>query len=271
MKLSRESLNRLAGRLSQKARPALVVAAGALVLAGLQAARLTARRHALEARAEIRRLDERLQDAREALDENQSAAETRARELSRFKTQVARLTVSRRALFEGGLEIEEEKRLLEKQWEIMTTYLLVDAENRKIHVMRGEQSLETYPIAYAPPQRFGQTKAEGPPQLTEIVSKERYAHPERGKAEEVDGQLHWTPPQVGTSKRASALGEYVMFTKSELILHGPPRKAAEHKAFAHFCLGLSLPVARRLYDESYIGTKILVKGAPKEERRQVRR
>ena len=52
-----------------------------------------------------------------------------------------------------------------------------------------------------------------------------------------------------------------MFTRGSLILHGPPKKEAEHKAFAHYCLGLSLKVARRLYENSYIGTRIVIKPA----------
>jgi hypothetical protein len=62
---------------------------------------------------------------------------------------------------------------------------------------------------------------------------------------------------VGTSVRSNALGEYVLFTNSKLVLHGPPRNAADHEAFPHLCLGLSLDAARNLYRHSFIGTKIL--------------
>lgn len=142
----------------------------------------------------------------------------------------------------------------------MSTYLLVDEGDKKIHLMRGEQSLESYPIEYVPPQSFGEG-AKAPATVSTIISKERFAHPERGKSEQVDGQLQWEPPQVGSSVRANALGEFVMFTRGSLILHGPPKKAEEHKAFAHYCLGLSLAVARRLYNSCYIGTKIVIKAA----------
>ena len=256
MKLKVEDVERLAARLSRTARPAVVLAAGLLALAGADVGRRALRRQALALKAEVANLDERVDEAEQAREENESSRETRAKELERFKAQIAKLTQTRRATYELGLETQEDRRLLEKQWEIMTTYLLIDPEAKKIHLMRGEQSLETYPIAYAP-QAFG-GDAKALPEVTQIVSKERYAHPERGKSEEVGGQLQWQPPQVGESVRANALGEYVIFTRGELVLHGPPKKAAEHKSFAHYCLGLSLPVARRLYQESYIGTKIRI-------------
>jgi hypothetical protein len=58
--------------------------------------------------------------------------------------------------------------------------------------------------------------------------------------------------------RANALGEFVMFTKGSLILHGAPKKAAEHMAFPHYCVGLTLAVARRLYSQSFMGTRIKI-------------
>ena len=72
----------------------------------------------------------------------------------------------------------------------------------------------------------------------------------------VNGQLQWTPPQVGTSVRARALGEFVMFTNSKLILHGPPISEEDHARFPHICLGLDRETARKLYHSSFIGTRI---------------
>ena len=91
-----------------------------------------------------------------------------------------------------------------------------------------------------------------------IISKERFASTERPRFEQAGGQLQWDPPQVGTSVRANALGEFVLFTKEGLVLHGPPLKKAEHEAYPHLCLSLPLAAARRLYAQSFVGTKILL-------------
>lgn len=203
-------------------------------------------------------LDERLAESAEALAESRAWVELKAGDLVAYKEDLSRLTRTRREAYESGLQLQEEKRLLEKLWEIRTTTLLVDEEGRKLHVMRGEQSLESYPFSYVPPQSFGPETRE-PLWPTVIVSKERFAHPERPKSEQVGGELKWEPPQVGASVRANALGEYVMFGKGPLILHGPPSKPEEHKAFSHLCLGLALPAARRLYRASHIGTKVTFK------------
>jgi hypothetical protein len=243
---------------SKKASPVYVCAAGVLILVGMNAARERLRDRAQAAAAELSSVRERLEPSSEALSEAASMRDLKRKDLERFRGELAKLTNARRELFEAGLGMQEERRLLEKQWEIVSTYLLVDTDARKIHLMRGEQSLESWPIADAPAEALG-GETRSLPKESIIISKERFAHPERAKSEEVAGQLQWEPPQVGTSVRANALGEYVMFTRGPLVLHGPPKKDAEHKAFAHFCLGLSLASARKLYNSAYIGTKIVIK------------
>ncbi len=254
-------LDSLVQKVSRKSHPVAVFAAGALVLVLMNVARVQLRRRELERQAELSSLAEVLEQSSESLGDATSLRDMKLRDLERFKTELSKLTNSRRALYEGGIQLQEELRVLEKQWEIVSTYLLVDEGDRKIHLMRGDQSLESYPIGFVPPEVFGEG-ATAPPPVSVIISKERFAHPERPKSEQVDGQLQWEPPQVGTSQRANALGEYVMFTRGSLILHGPPKKAQEHTAFAHYCLGLSLAVARRLYESCFIGTKIVIKPAP---------
>lgn len=239
-------------RLSRKAPPFLVLAAGAAVLALLHVQTSVLRRTTLERRAQLTALGDALAQSADSLGDASSLRDMKVKDLGRLKGELSKLARSRRALYEGGLQLQEERRLLEKQWEIVSTYLLIDPKEKKIHLMRGEQSLESYPAGEVP---------AGLPAASAIVSKERFAHPERGRSEEVDGQLRWEPPQVGTSARASALGEFVMFTRGPLILHGPPRKEAEHKAFPHACLVLTSAVARRLYNGSFIGTKVAVKAS----------
>jgi hypothetical protein len=199
-----------------------------------------------------------LDDLDQEVSERQALRDLVSRDLKTAKKSAASLSVSRRALFEGGLALSEEERLLQKQWEIMTTYLLIDVAGDRVQVMRGEQAFETWPLNGAVPHAAGGEK-KALPKLATIVSKERFAHAERGKSEVTGGRLDWEPPQVGTSARARALGEHVLFTREGLIIHGPPLDKAEHEAYPHLCLSLPAATASRLYDRSFIGTRVLLK------------
>lgn len=195
------------------------------------------------------------------LAERQALSDLVSRDFARAKASAATLTKSRKALYEGGLALSEEKRLLEKQLELMSLWIRFDEAADKIHLMRGEQSAETLLLAGARPRAVGgDTRAL--PRSASIVSKERFAATERPKTDPAGGLLQWEPPQVGTSVRASALGEFVLFTREGLVLHGPPLKAAEHEAYPHLCLVLPRAAANRLYSSSFIGTKLLLE-APK--------
>jgi hypothetical protein len=199
-----------------------------------------------------------LDDLDQEISERQALRDLVARDLKTARKSAASLSVSRRALFEGGLALSEEKRLLEKQWEIMTTYLLVDAAGDRVQVMRGEQAFETWPMKGEVARAVGGEK-KPLPKIATIVSKERYAHAERGKSEVTGGRLDWEPPQVGTSARARALGEHVLFTREGLIIHGPPLDKKEHEAYPHLCLTLPAATASRLYERSFIGTRVMLK------------
>ncbi|MDE2313338.1 MAG: L,D-transpeptidase [Elusimicrobia bacterium] len=246
-----------AGRLRRFA-PA---AAAIVLLAAINALRVRLKSSALANRRQVQALSQNLDDAQDALADEQSLLDLKKDELSHAKSAVLNLTRSRQALYESGFELQEQERILQKQWEMLSTYLQIDIASGKISVMRSGQALETYPIHDSPPRAFGGENAPLSP-IVRIVSKERYAAPERGKSEEVNGHLEWQPPQVGTSARANALGEFVMFTNSALILHGPPKSPKDHAAYPHYCLGLSWPVARRLYKESFIGEKIWIADRP---------
>jgi hypothetical protein len=189
-----------------------------------------------------------------------SLRDLKSSDVETFKTGFSGLALSRKSLFEAGLSAQEERRLLDKQLEIMMTYLLVTPDLQRVFLMRGEQPLQSYLISYIPLRAFGGVPETLAPSVR-IISKERYAHPERGKSETVNGQLQYAPPQVGTSVRSNALGEFVMFTNSNLILHGPPLNPEDHEKFPHICLGLDLDAARKLYRGSFIGTKIVINSA----------
>ena len=232
---------------------------GIAILLVLQGWRLGLRAKALSLSAQNAALAERLDDSSQALGDAAAIRDDKDRKLARVRAGLPKLAENSRRVYESGLQLQEEKRLLEKQLELMTTYLLVDEAQGQVHLMRGEQALETYPIGLGAPHSLGGAKSSAA--TSTVVSKERFAHPERPKAEQVAGQLQWEPPQVGTSARVNALGEFVVFTRGGLILHGPPAKESEHSLYPHACLELSLPVARRLYAASNIGTKVLLKSA----------
>lgn len=191
------------------------------------------------------------------LAERQALSDLVSRDFARAKVSATTLSRSRKALFEGGLALSAEKRLLEKQLEIMSLWLRLDAEADKIHLVRGDQIAESLGLAGALPRAAGGETRPLPKSAT-ILTKERFASTERPKSEQVGGQLQWEPPQVGTSVRATALGEFVLFTKEGLVIHGPPLREAEHEAFAHLCLSLPRAVAARLYSQTFVGTKILL-------------
>lgn len=202
--------------------------------------------------------------------ERQREREQLARaDLAQLKNSFSGTAKQQKDLFESGLSLQEERRLLEKQWEIMTTSLLINPPLQRVFLLRDDQPLASYLIRYIPLRAFAGAPTALPPAVR-IVSKERFAHPERGKAEMVNDQLVWTPPQVGSSTRSRALGEFVMFTTSKLILHGPPVSDDDHALFPHVCLGLDLTAAQRLYRTSFIGTRIalanvVVEAAPLPE------
>jgi len=200
--------------------------------------------------------------AREDLDvelaERRTLRDLVAADLARAKQNAASLSRSRRVIIEGSLALAAERRLLEKQWEIMTTYLLFDWEADRVSVMRGDQIDRSLSLHGARPRVMGE-EPRPIPRLATIVSKERYAHPERGKSETVDGRLDWEPPQVGTSMRARAFGQDVLFTREGLVIHGPPLDQAEHETYPHLCLTLSSATARVVYARSFIGTRVLLK------------
>ncbi|MDD5305142.1 MAG: hypothetical protein PHS14_18745 [Elusimicrobia bacterium] len=234
-----------------------LLAAGGLVLAGLWLMGRWVSAHAAIAADERAALSVAREDLDLDLAERQALSDLVSRDFARAKASAATLSHSRKALFEGGLALSEEKRLLEKQLEIMSLWIRLDEAADKVHLMRGDQIAESLGLAGARPRAVGGETRPLPRSAT-ILTKERFASTERPKSEQVGGQLQWEPPQVGTSVRARALGEFVLFTKEGLLIHGPPLNAAEHEAFPHLCLALPLPVARRLYIQSFVGTKILL-------------
>jgi len=200
------------------------------------------------------KLEESLAPLRTSLKDAQAQLEIKNADVAQFKDSFMGTAKTQKDLFESGLSIQEERRLLEKQQEILTTRLVVNPALQRVFVMKDDQPMMSMLIRYIPLRAFAGAPINLPASVR-ILSKERFAHPERGKSEMVDGKLQWTPPQVGTSVRSRALGEFVMFTNSKLIFHGPSISEDDHARFPHVCLGLDHDAARRLYRASFIGTR----------------
>lgn len=207
-------------------------------------------------RADVRRLEEGVAASGAALEELRALRELKFKDVSDYKKALRNRALSKKSVYEASAALQEEKRLLEKQLEIITTYLEIKEETGKICLMRGDHVIKDYPFSYSPLKIFGPA-AQNMPSGARIVSKERFAHPERGKVQEVDGKIVWEPPQAGKDARSGGLGEYVIFTDSPLVIHGPPPNKELHDAFPHICAGVTAYSAKRLFENTYIGTKIL--------------
>jgi hypothetical protein len=247
--------NTFIDRLSESAHPAAIVVSGVGILAGLYALPSWLDHRYAKERLDDRDLSRVLEQTAAAREHMESLNLLKGTDLEQLKAGISGHALTQKSLFESGLSLQEERRLLEKQLEIMTTTLLIDPALQRIFLLRADQPLQSYLISYLPLRAFGGAPETLPPSAR-IISKERFAHPERGKSDEVNGTLQWTPPQVGTSVRSNALGEFVMFTNSPLIIHGPPLNEEDHEKFPHICLGLDQEAARKLYRASFIGTRI---------------
>ncbi len=211
----------------------------------------------------------RLEDRLRSLEDTRRQAAAYAADLRSERDQKAKTSAiakssatsrvqSGRTLYEAGLGQQEEKRLLEKVLDIISTYLEVDQQSGRINLSRGDQVIKSFTISPLTLLSIG-VKQLTPPGLCRITAKERYAAPERGKAEKTENGLKWDPPQDGGTLRDKALGEYVIFTDSPLVFHAPVKDAAAHAAYPHLCAGLTLYSAKALYDKVFIGNKILIK------------
>ena len=242
-------------KITHPAHPVALVVAAISVLAGLYAVPRWLEPRMAEEKQFQMNLSRTLEQTAAAHEHVASLQTLKTMDLEQLKAGLSGHAQSEKSLFESGISLQEERRLLEKQLEIMTTTLLINPALQRVFLMRAEQPLSSYLLNYFPLRSFGNAPVTLPPTVR-IISKERFAHPERGKSEQVNGTLQWTPPQVGTSVRSNALGEFVIFTNSALILHGPPLNADDHERFPHVCLGLDREAARKLYRGSYIGTRI---------------
>jgi len=255
----------LVKKLYETAGPRWLLATGLIVLAVLLALNLTAQRRAYEAETGIKAIEAVLVRSSARTAELKGARDSKSKTAARIKKALAGAALSKKALYENGLSLQEEKRLLEKQLEIMSTYLQIDFQAGKIHLLRGDQINKSFIFSFAPLKIFGNEKRPMPA-LCRITAKERFAFPERAKAEKAGEGLKWEPPQTGERLRYKPLGEFVIFTDGPLVLHAPVAEAALHDAYPHVCAGLSREAAKGLYERVFIGNKLITSGVPAASR-----
>jgi len=200
-----------------------------------------------------------IEEAEAALESISNLNALKASDLEKMKAAMVGLAQKQKKYYEERLALSEERRQLEKQLELLDTYLVIDSFTDKIKVMRGDQVVKDFPFeslsCWGDVLRGTTPKT---PRAAQVTSKEFYAHPERGEVKIQDGKLAWTPPQIGDVSRSDALGRTVVFTNTPLILHAPPQKRPAHDSFPHCCLNMKAPMAKKVYDALYIGTRIIV-------------
>ncbi|OGR87547.1 MAG: hypothetical protein A2021_04650 [Elusimicrobia bacterium GWF2_52_66] len=238
----------------------LALGAGIAAFLWFGDSKITARLRIVQ--SDVERMEDSLETSGAVLEELRFLKELRLEDAARYKKELKGLAKSSKAVYDAGVSLQEEKRLLEKQLEIMTTYLEINEETGKISIMRGDHSLKDCPFSYSPLRLFGNGTENMPPSAR-VVSKERFAQPQRGKVEEIDGKISWEPPQAGKDPRSGGLGEFVIFTDSPLVIHGPPLKQELHEAYTHVCAGVTAYTAKKLFENTFIGTKILYTPAVK--------
>ncbi|OGS12073.1 MAG: hypothetical protein A2234_07195 [Elusimicrobia bacterium RIFOXYA2_FULL_58_8] len=236
--------------------PALLAPFGAVLLALLWLAGSVMAGKFKSVNADAARLEAGVGASALSLEELRVLRELKQNDAGSYKKALRDRARFKKTVYEAGAALQEEKRLLEKQLEIITAYVEIKEEAGKISLMRGDHSLKDYTFQYSPLRVFGIGK-QAMPASARIISKERFAHPQRGSVEEVNGKIYWEPPQAGKDPRSGGLGEFVIFTDSPLVFHGPPPKKELHEAFPHVCAGLTAYTARRLYENTFIGAKIL--------------
>ncbi|MBI4056073.1 MAG: L,D-transpeptidase [Elusimicrobia bacterium] len=210
----------------------------------------------------LQELEKNLSNTNHILEETATAVETaevinsmKTKDIQKIKSVLVSQTKTQKKFYEENLILADEKRQLEKQWDILITYLMLDAETGKLKLMKGDQAAKNYKVE--PVQCWGNYILENNKPIT-VTSKERFAHPERGRVEIQEGQLNWIPPQVGPASRNLALGEHVLFTNTSLILHAPAKDKQQHEAYPHCCIPMRSGTAKQVYDAVYVGSRILV-------------
>src|SRR5258708_10261772 len=166
-------------KLSGRAKTPAVVLSALVILVGLYAFPHWLDQTRIQERIFERDLIRALEQTAAAREHIGSLEALKVTDLEELKAGISGNALSQKSLFESGLSLQEERRLLEKQLEIMTTTLLINPALQRIFLLRADQPLQSYLISYFPVRAFGRAP-ETLPSSVRITSKERFAHPERG-------------------------------------------------------------------------------------------
>src|SRR5262249_9089163 len=145
----------LLDRISHPAHPVAVVSSGVIVLAGVVLMTRWLDHHLASQRAYNTELARTLDQASAAREHMASLETLKTNDLEQFKAGISGNAQTQKTLFESGLSLQEERRLLEKQLEIMNTSLLINPSLQRIFLMRADQPLQSYLISYIPLRSFG--------------------------------------------------------------------------------------------------------------------
>lgn len=225
-----------------------LMALGVVVLAGLLAVYSILANWRQRLAEEQRALLPHLERVNTAIETADALYALRARDVEKTKQAMTGLARKQKSYYEERLALVEERRLLEKQLELLETRFA--AGEGKLKALRAERVSQEFPVG--PLACYGEAVAAP---AAVVTAKEFYAHPERGKVEMLEGTLRWTPPQVGTVSRQEGLGQYVIFTNTSWIAHLPPKDKAKHEGYAHCCIPLARKTAKQAYDASFIGSR----------------
>jgi hypothetical protein len=180
-----------------------------------------------------------------------------------MKSAMTDLARAKKAYYEAGLALNEEKRQLEKQAELLSMHFKTDPAGG-FRVMKGDQAIKDYKTKELSCwQGESAEVALKVPKTALVTAKEFHAHPQRGKVDLQNGRLLWTPPQTGLVERTAALGKYVIFTNTPLIIHLPSADRRSHEAYRHCCLPLEPAGAKKVYDSVFVGARIAVEPSQK--------
>jgi len=128
-------------RLAGPAGPIAVIAAGVVILAGLYALPPWLDQRYAEEHQYDRELSRILEQTQAAHEHIESLRTLKGSDLAQLRAGISGHAQTQKSLFESGLSMQEERRLLEKQLEIMTTTLLINPSLQRIFSVAASPSI----------------------------------------------------------------------------------------------------------------------------------
>ena len=102
----------------------LALGAGIAALLWFSDSKIAARLQIIQ--SDVKRMEDAMKASGAALEELRALKELKLEDAARYRKELKGLAKSSKAVYDTGVSLQEEKRLLEKQLEIMTTYLEIN-------------------------------------------------------------------------------------------------------------------------------------------------